>query len=578
MLGFSAAALCADGGRGRNPAADPALAMRSTRELSVAEAARVDLLMEQLLADDFDRRRAAKEALIALGPAALQQARKQPAKEIGSIEAREFLRALESEVAQKFHGYLPTSPDLKAALQRRQTFSVPKGEPISVSLQRLCREAGLRPPITPQFEDGTLAPEQETQYESAIESQLLDIAESLELRVIARGNALVLTEPANIATLRRQHHVFADARLQDDELELLRTLLGPRASLEQKGAALHVTGPEGALRAAARGIGLLRSSDSVCQWPAPVNEEELSGVLRALRAPLAAIDVEGVEGSRALQRLEEQGVSLVLDDSVEAYFNTQQAVSLRLKDAPLGLALTWLALRANMPPSPDDAERLRHLHLYWESQGNGPVLHAALNLESSWSFVDDFDDSVGCVNIAPLLERTPQADLFQSLERFKARLAENLEVARGSDPPATIAIFHKKAYVRGTPLAVHCALETVKDWIAAGKTGCNWRENLEAKLAMQIDWNGDELTPGSLIARLNEATGLNLLLVRENPEAAFGIAAADAPLLPPGKRTPRALFDRLSTLTGAPWHIERGAVVFTPESPARHDDDEDVSF
>jgi hypothetical protein len=156
-----------------------------------------------------------------------------------------------------------------------------------------------------------------------------------------------------------------------------------------------------------------------------------------------------------------------------------------------------------------------------------------------------------------------RAKLLQALDSHLA-LFPNCDVARD------IVVLRGRLLLQGPYVTLARVLDIVREWRTkdAPPAPAAWKTTLDARLNASVEWDGRDVTGGSVIPSLRKLGGVDILL-EDAPDggvAHFELAAKDAQLLPPGKHTLKALLNNLTQKAGAQWRIELGVIVLTPKA------------
>jgi len=563
-------------GRGRLSVRDPAETISPFRRLMPAEIEQIDTLFKNLRSDDFDIRRAAKEGLIALGPRALMRAQEHDFSKWA--EGRAFVEAFDSEIALNYRGYLPASEQLCERLRSTCRFTLRDGETAADVLTRISAENGVRI-VFPEKPAAIVSNAQQSRSDDDTVEWLLAMlwlpasdevlnpflpgAAPPVFQGIARGNVVLGATREQAKVLAIQEHVFE--RQNDDAVAALRELLGVEAEIVPGKDALRVRGGEGVLRVTARMLGMLKSAETRRQWPAFGDDARYRALAAFAHTPVPAFEIEGVEATRGLTRLRAHGVPVEVGVFSQPLVSRQPPLSLVLKRVPLGVGLYWVQRRVNtFSRESAEAEAAQKIYarvaVAYEMENERALVRVHLRPPASLGLIPVYNDAVGFCDVTALLAKVPVAVL-------RAHLSDEL-AAFGETDDFAVAIHGKKLFVRGTALLVRHAAEIVDGWIVAGSVKSSLRSDMERALSTPVAWNGAGLITTELLAKMTTVCGYSVLIEKQKGLApVIALTADEAPLLPEGQHTPRALLDKLCEVGRATWRMEAGVIVLSALPP-----------
>jgi hypothetical protein len=403
---------------------------------------------------------------------------------------------------------------------------------------------------------------------------------------VPRGEGLAVATPEQAAQMFVQEREFAVPNFAAPKrahfAELLRSWL-PRSAqviLTERGG-ICARGKEVDLRLAARviyfvapdAVGLAPLAAASRIFPSAPESAATKAIFDALEAPVPELALPGIEPLRGIARLRAAGHPLAIDESSAELSPRQPGVTLELRDIPLGLALRWMLARANKPP-PTKGEALARLELQpgVTTAKNGgapkPLVVARLTPQDRKS---DVAESVLGADVGFLyteaIEKLQPAERDQAVDtEILKRLGDELGLFPCDEGDVAVMVFERRLLARGPELLLARLDERLESWRAAGPPPrAKWRVALEQRLEGEIDWNGTGLSALTLLPKLREATGINVLLEREDTAGpAFELETRLAELLPVGKHRAKDLLQRLGAVTTSMAVIRWGAVALIP--------------
>jgi len=557
--------------RGRLAVRDPAEAISPYRRLTPAEVEQIDALFKNLRSDDFDTRRAAKQALIALGPRAMMRASEHDFRQWA--EGQAFVAAFDSEIALNYRGFLPISDQMREGLRKPCRFTVREGEAVADALTRIMQENPVRL-VIPEKPQAIIPSAQTNRSNDDTLEWLLAMLwmppeEALNpmlpggtaptFQGVARGNVVACVTREKAKALAIQEHVFEHEN--EEVIAALGALLGAEAEIVSEKDTLRVRGSEGVLRAAARMLGMLKSVETRRQWPAFGDDAQYRALAAFAHTPVPAFEIEGVEPTRGLTRLRAHGIPVEVGVFSKPLVSRQPPLTLVLKRVPLGVGLYWVQRRVNTF-SRENAEAEAAQKIYarvavaYELENERALVRVHLRPPASLGLVPVYNDAVGFSDVTALLANVPAAAL-------RVHVSDEL-AAFGETDDFAVAIHGKKLFVRGTPLLVRHAAEIVDGWIVAGSVKGSLRSDMERALSTPVAWNGAGLITTELLEKMTTVCGYPVLIEKRKGLApVIALTADEAPLLPEGQHTPRALLDKLCEVGRATWRVEAGVILLS---------------
>lgn len=550
---------------------DPADEMDPNRPLSADERVRVERLFARLASVAFDEREEAREALIAIGPRAIGVAKR--FEDSDSYEVRSFARRIQEHVLLKYKGYLPTSARIEALFEERHRIFIGRQEPFPEAFRRFTLTTGLH-----VLFDGGKLPQRVIGTDETLElnmntgEALKKLVSAVGMTAIVRGRSVIVTTAARARELHLQTHRFRFSTTEKHRDQLDRLAESLRACLPRDSAVRFVRGgveirsTESGLRLAARALHLLRKkmTGPVC-WPAANEPENLDGLRKALEKPVAHFVIAGRGPLRGLIRLRSDGHPVAVDPVSTLLSNKQPAVSLDLTAVPLGLCLRWLRARVRRAAVIQRSSARLEYDLDWAERRVVARLISADEREPAGEV------TVGGTTVDFLFGGDPGKKADDAvLVRLKKALDDQLDML--PDGMHTIVIHSGNAVICGSAERVAVALRLLGQWRSGNPPpATEWRRRILKKLDRPVDWDGAGMTAQTLLSRLRDTCGVNVLLdhgMKGQPPK-LELEANEAGLLPTGKYTARKIIDRLCVLTGCSWSVHWGAVILAPLKDAR---------
>ncbi|MGD0089851.1 MAG: hypothetical protein ABSE73_08010 [Planctomycetota bacterium] len=538
---------------GRAVQVDPAARLAGAGPLTVTEREALLNLFYRVNLADFEGREQARAKLVEYGPRALSVARELETSE--EIEIREFARRFATEMALEYRGYLPVSPSLLELLEGTQRVFIGKRESFAEAFRRFARDAGLRAIFKDRsVPEVVLGSGKTVEFQASVGEALQQLVGPAGLAVVARGAALVLLPPQQAAELRRQQ-----CTLQMDSLGLSRpaadrlaraveSWLPPDSEASATEAGLRVRSNEAGVRICARAIALLEPESAAAQFP---KSPATGGLFDRLARPVGEFVLASEEVSAAVTRLRLAGHPVEMARAQGG--GEQPRATLDLRGVPLGLCLNWLAARCGTS-------------LQFTCEAEPP----AIAISRPSSVIEPLPpDCVGGTGAGFLFRPEDAAGPSEADEavarRIRAALSDHWALYPCPAREYALLVWNRRALVRGPAALVAQTLSLLEQWRKTGTApAAQWRAAIEARLKAEVRWSGDA-GAATLLGQLREATGLNLLLERDEQGQAlrFELAAAEAHLLPEGSYPAEKLLDKLCALLQARWAVRNGVIVLS---------------
>ncbi|MCZ7644054.1 MAG: hypothetical protein M5U26_02025 [Planctomycetota bacterium] len=568
--------LCAGSAWAQEPVSipDPVVTFNQERP-SEAEAAELRALFKQLADDDYDTREQALRSLVQHGPAVLPLAAEFEKDSNAEIAAQ--ARGLGIRVIKQYDGFLPESPALREAGQK--VVQVALGQDFEATLNRIAEQSGLRVVVDSQAAG---APRWFADQAGAMlePTRALDLVRNLAagqgLAAVPRGDILLLTSADRARQLLRQRHTFdwQDLHLDKEEAARIGDALkvffpGVSTEVQVGSSALSVRGEAGCIARAARLLALLRLDQSNAQWPGVPMTFDPHGALERLARPVS-LRLNNVSLARMLRALGEEKCAAALlvegkayvDDPFPAVLQTVAPIRLQLKNLPLGYCLRWIAARAAFV---GDSQELYRLAAEVSVDGKAEFRVAPAQR-------DPLHCAVGGVDVRFLIPADlpdgPKADEVLQ-EKLLTTLGPSLELFPSFDPRCALRVVRGRALIQASPAAVAAARALIVQWRMDGKPP-ELPAGLRIDLDRDVDWDGRGLSGGTLLHKLRELGGFEILLeaAPTGEPAYFKITREQAALLPPGRHTLRALLNDLADKASARWVLQWGVVTLVPDPKA----------
>ncbi len=574
-------------GSGRlRKAADPAEALVSAT-LSEAGAKRLTELFERLASENFDERQEAQKAILEFGTRAAPFAKKYESSD--DVETQHFARRFNQFLMLRYHGYLPVSPELKAALAAPRRVFIGKQESFRGALERLLRDSELTAAFGwKTWPERIIGGAETVELNLPTGEALQALLQPTGMIAVPRGSGIAVVSPEQAAEMCAQEHDFPTPSLPPEERErfakALEAWLPQGMAVSVAGKNVRVKGSDAELRLAARAAyGLLPETldlpPATAQsgvFPFAPDRAAVSALFEMLEAPVDEFKMAGIEPLRGIARLRAAGHPIVADDSDPALVPQQPAVTLELRALPLGLVLRWLAARANQPqaknaPGTPAAAWLDLQPAMPERSDKQAVkAHIAARLLAPGKQAP-LPESAGFADVAFLCAGAlaagapPDRDATAAGE-LREKLESELMLYPCNESDFATRVYNRRWIVRGPAPLVARAVALVDAWRESGRPPqAKWRVEFARRLQREIEWNGSDVTGENLLPRLRDGTGINILLERENPlKSDFGIDAKDSELFPRGKHSAKELILRLCDVSKASLAVRWGAVVLTP--------------
>ena len=516
--------------------------------------------------------------LIAKGPAVLPLAL-EFAKD-SNAEIATQARGLRQRMLQSFDGYLPTSPVVTAALNKRVDWQY-TGHDLMKFLKENAEKAGLQIALDPNLSavsdnfEGVLKGR-----EGTLKEFFQTYSQWLNIGAIPRGDVLFLTKPETALRLSVQRYTFSwsDLGLSRDEAERIGkalTVFFPPVTTEihTGSEVFSIRADESAIARAARLIALLKPGAPDAIFPRDAALAEDSAALAEKLSKPVTLVLSAEDPLNALGLLKRQNVDVFVAPSTDPLGNAKQAppfdrdvdgaspLRLSLHDLPLGLALRWIERRTKFPAA-EQADSV----LAFETGPSGRLQfrlqqrgRAALNgcvLGADVSFLYPRNAKPGDES-----DTAARADLIAAIEPhltiFPASQARDIVVLRG------------RLFMQGSYSTLARTLDLVRQWRAANAPPPPplWKATLDARLGTTVHWVAEGMTGGRLLPTLRGLGKVNILLedAPDGTAPSFQLTAEEAHLLPTGDHTLRALLDELAKKAGAQWRADLGVIVIMPK-------------
>ena len=544
---------------------------------------------QKLASDDFDTRDKALARLISYGPAVLPLAveyAKHADPEIASQA-----KNLNHKVLFNYDGFLPTSPELTAALAKKIEYSLNSRENLIATLRKLTDDAGIDLFIDPQI-GAEITPhielqnEQELPVKATVEQAVRAILQMAGgIVAVPRGKSLVITTEDVARRLTIQRHTFdwGHLGLNRDEAERVALLLKPFfpgvvTEIHTGPEPFVIRGEEDAIRRAARMLALLKpgAPDSLFSRKELLPKAD-SAQLVELLSTSATIVLSSEDPLAALAQFKKQNLNVFcLSDGAEGEVRQEPPFSrnlrgasplrLALREQPLGLILRWLERRAKFP-----AAEQSELILGYEID---PSSRLQFRLQSKTRDVlSSFLCGADVTFLYPRGSKPGAESDAAAKTAFLDAVDSHLSLFPRYSATHEIAVIRGRLFMQGDYGTLIRTLDLVREWRAKGAPPAPvaWKAALEARLSNTIEWDGRGIGAGSLLPTLRKLGQISILLedAPDGRASNFKLSAKDAELLPPGKHTVRALLDALASKAGAAWKMDLGAIVIMPETVKR---------
>lgn len=555
---------------------DPALSLISA-QLTEEDIKACRKLFQQLAGEDFDMREQALNHLIAKGPAVLPLALEFAIDSNAEIATQ--ARGLRQKMLQTFDGYLPTSPAVTAALNKRIDWMY-TGVDLPKFLKENAEKAGLSIVLDPAM---TFAVENFEGILKGREGTLKEFFQTysqwLNIGAVPRGDVLYLTRPETAQRLATQRYTFSwsDLSLSRDEAERMGKNLAvffPPVSTEIHTASevFSIRAEEAAIARAARLIAMLKPGAPDAIFPRDPNPLDHIALAERLAKPVT-ITLLSEDPLNVIAQLKKQNVELFVAATLDPLGPARQAhpfdrdvdgaspLRLSLHDLPLGLALRWIERRTKFPAA-EQAESM----LGFET---GPAGRLQLRLQPRAR--TSMGNALLGADVSFLYPRGARPGA-ESDAAARAELAAAIESHLALFPayqPRDIVVLRGRLFMQGSPATLARTLELVRQWRAANAPPLPalWKETLDARLRANIDWEAEGMTGGKLLPTLRRQGKVDILLENapDGSAPSFQLTADEARLLPTGKYTLRALLDELAKKANAQWRADLGVIVITPK-------------
>jgi len=556
---------------------DPALSLTAA-QLSADEIKTCRQLFQQLAGEDFDLREQALNHLIAKGPAVLPLAL-EFAKD-SNAEIATQARGLRQRMLQSFDGYLPTSPALTAAMNKRIDWQY-TGHDLLKFLKENAEKAGLQVAIDPNLAPTTDNFEGVLKgREGTLKEFFLTYGQWLNLGAIPRGDVLFLTKPETAQRLAAQRYTFSwsDLSLSRDEAERVGkalTIFFPPVTTEihTGSEVFSIRADETAIARAARLIALLKPGSPDAIFPRETALAENPGALAENLSKPVWVALSAEDPLNALFQLKRQKVDVFVASANDPLGSAKQEgpfdrdvdgaspLRLSLHDLPLGLVLRWIERRTKFPAA-EQADSILGFEtgpggrLQFRLQPRGRAVQNGCVLGADVSFLYPRGAKPGEES-----DTAARADLLAAIDPhlmlFPVVQSRDIVVLRG------------RLFMQGSYATLARTLDLVRQWRAANAPPAPplWKATLDARLSSSIHWVAEGMTGGRLLPSLRSLGKVNILLedAPDGTAPSFQLTAEEAHLLPTGDHTLRALLDDLAKKAGAQWRAELGVIVITPK-------------
>lgn len=516
--------------------------------------------------------------LIAKGPAVLPLAL-EFAKD-SNAELATQARGLRQKMLQSFDGYLPTSPAVLAALNKRIDWQF-NGHDFPKFIKENAEKAGLALFIDPNIAfpgenfEGVLKGR-----EGTLKEFFQMYGQWMNIGAVPRGDVLFLTRPETAQRLATQRHTFAwsDLGLSRDEADRAGKALAvffPAVTTEihTGSEVFSIRADENSIARAARLIALLKPGAPDAIFPRDAALFENAAALAEKLGKPVTLRLQAEDPLNAVFILNKQNAELFVASANDPLGEAKQVppydrdvdgaspVRLTLTDVPLGLVLHWLERRTKFPAAAQADSMLGfetgpggRLQLRLQQRGRGGI-----------------DGSVLVADVSFLYPRGAKPGA-ESDAAARAEFAAAIESHLSLFPTyqaRDIVVLNGRLLMQGSAATLARTLDLVRQWRTA-KTPpapAAWKESLDARLSAMIDWETAGMTGGKVLNALRKLGKVNILLedAPDGSAPSFQLTAEDAQLLPTGKHTLRALLDELAKRAGAQWKADLGVIVITPK-------------
>ena len=567
---------------------DPKLELeeKATAPLTAQDEKTCRELFKQIASDDQDAREQAAGMLVAKGPPVLKLAGEYAHDK--DADVAEAARGLSMRIVRDFDGYFPTAPELEQALKKRVAAYPPASRE---DLLLLAKENGIALLIDPHAVADVPMSAVGTPPPAPLGELLSLGARTMGAAGIPRGNVYLITSPDAAERLSRHRQRFDWSGLQlnrddaTDVTQALQNFFPPQSTeLHAGGEMLVVQGSDASVVRAARLVTLLSPNTGDAVWPAPQQPVSAEAVEENLSAPVS-LSVSTDTPLNALELLKAKGhpVGLVRSaapdgelidpkklrdyaifkqDPTLAEFEEFSNLRVSVHELPLGLALRWIERRCRFL-NENQTPRMF-------SYETGPDARLQFRIATKPRPLADL--AVGGADVSFLyatdakLTWTNDKDASEKL--YKA-LESHLLLFPSFDPRRELCVIHGRMLIAAPWATAQRAVELVREWRESAKPPetAQWQEKLQQKLEASLEWTGRGVTGGTVIRRIADTYGVNILMEDSADGHApdFQLHTKDAALLPPGPHTAKELLDALGEKVNADWSLQLGAVVLTPK-------------
>jgi hypothetical protein len=552
-------------------------------------------LFRQIANEDQDVREQALSRLVAKGPPVLKLAGEFARDPDGEIA--QAARSLSMRIIRDYDGYLPVKPELEEAL--RKTITV-EGLPHSVKdIEKIAADAGISVVID---QHANLQFNIDFEPEQSLPPRKIKVADALTLFTqmgggagLVRGGVYFITDRDTAERLSRRRQRFDWSGLQlnrDDATDLTQALLNffpPQSTeLHAGGEMLVIQGSDASVVRAARLVALLSPTATDTVWPAlaqaPASSKDLED---SLSAPIS-LAISTDTPANALELLKSKGHPVALvratapdgdpvdlkqlrdyavfkQDPTLAEFEEFSNLRLNVRELPLGLALRWIERRCrflneNQTPRMFSYETGPGARLQFRVVSKPrPFANLAVG-GADVTFLYPADAKLTWTN-----DKEASEKLYKALESHLLLFP--------SFQPRELCVIHGRMLIAAPWATAQRAVEMVRAWRETAKMPevAEWQQKLSQKLEARIEWTGSGVTGGTIIRRIAEIYGINIMM-EDSPDGRapdFQLRSKEAAaLVAPGQRSAKDLLDALAEKVKADWSVQLGAVVLTPKPEA----------